>query len=316
MIVWVTGASGKIGRALSASLESDGHEVYGIGRTPIENFTAGPWVTWDPSVEGSAPGELPAPECVFHLAGQTSPATARSNVATDVMANVVTLVRVLTASIEAGALPHVIAAGAATEASLDQFGLAPTGSVAAPATFYETGKSAQRLYLSQFAREGLIDFTVLRLANVYGGGQSSNRDRGFLDQCINSAIHGETVTYFGDGDYSRDYLYLDDAVRAFITTAKSREYTRNTTFDVGTGVSTPIAQSLFEVKDVVEKRLGRVVTLNPISIPQHVNNVDAGDRTVDPTRFQQSTTWVPEVSMRQGIELIVAEYERYSKDEI
>lgn len=305
MIVWVVGGSGKIGSALSDKLATQGHRVIGIGRGVNEGYSAGEWISWDPSRLAEPRCPIPDPEIVFYLAGQTSSSLARERVDEDIEANVVALVRVISTSVRKGSKPHVIAAGAATEATLDHQGLAKHGSTDALSTFYETGKAAQRLYLAQFAREGLIDFTVLRLSNVYGGFSSSAPDRGFLDRCISSACTGEPIRFFGDAPYSRDYLFLEDAVGAFVSAAEHRNKIRNMTFDIGTGRTTPISKVLQKLQEIVLKRLGIEVDLQSVSSPASLHAVDAIDRAVDSTSFKETTGWNANFKLSKGLEKAV-----------
>lgn len=313
MICWVVGASGKIGRSLSQRLLVEGHQVVGIGRGTIPTGVELSWITWDPATQRARPKGLPHPDTVFLLSGQTSAHVARSDVAGDVEANVVAVARVVTEAASNECTPHVISAGAATEAPLDHVGLAPEGSTNAPASFYETAKAAQRLYLAQFAREGAIDFTTLRLSNVYGGQRSSTGDRGFMDRCIEQAVAGEPVAYFSDAPYARDYLFLDDAVTAFLLASEHRQETRNTTFDIGTGTTTTIHDALMILRDIVASQFGREVELVPTCSPSGLSRVDAGDRSVDAEVFRRKTGWSARTDLRTGLRVAL---ERSVKNEL
>jgi UDP-glucose 4-epimerase len=305
VIFWITGASGKIGRVVADRIVSQGHSVVGIGRSTAPSNFHGSWVTWDPTVQMKVPVVLPAPDCVIHLAAQTSALVAASDVPQDVQANVLSMTRLISAAAASGTRPHIITAGSITEKPLDTLGLSMRDSVTATSSFYETAKAAQRLYLAQFARDGIIDFTTLRLPNVYGGGRSSVADRGFLDRCIAQACQHQPVAYFASRPYSRDYLHVEDAAGAFMAAALRHPRTRNRTYDIGTGVATPIAHALEILQDVAKRLLGYQVELVPINPPESVLEVDHGDRQVDSSDFTLDSGWSPSIDLGTGMELAI-----------
>ena len=91
-----------------------------------------------------------------------------------------------------------------------------------PQTFYDVGKLANEMYLEQYVREGRLKSCItLRLSNIYGAHQiSTENERGFLDRCIWNAINGANLNMYGDGNYLRDYLHIEDAVEAFYSAGK------------------------------------------------------------------------------------------------
>lgn len=306
MTSWVVGASGKIGRALSERLHELGERVVGVGRRTRPSDFDIDWIAWDPTVNKVPPTALPRAECVYFLAGQTSPAKAKQDVAEDVTANLLALLNVVSHAAAGGSFPHIVTAGSVTEWPLDLNGLASSPPISLPVSFYETSKAAQRLYLAQLARERIIDFTTLRLANVYGGQASRGKDRGFLDRCIREAVEGQAVTYFTGSDFSRDYIYVGDVVEAFVLAGRHRNAVRNRVFDIGTGVSTPIREVMFKLDEVLSAVKGVGVSLIPQKPPPDIDPADIEERTVDPSVFARTTGWQPQVELREGLRQSVA----------
>lgn len=305
MIAWVVGASGKIGSAVCRQLSSQGLQVVGIGRTENRDFSYGQWTVWNPAEGSHTQLPLISPDVVFFLSGQTSASRARSDVAGDIRANTVALINVVEAAIYRGNQPHIVSAGSITESCLDIDGLSAFKSISAIAGFYETGKAVQRLYLSQYARESLIDFTVLRLSNVYGGTNTQVIDRGFLDHSIKSAVHSQRLVYYKGADFKRDYIHVNDVAKAFVSVALKRDATRNKTYDIGSEKSVPIKDVMLLLQRLVEINTNRKVALDAILPPENLHPVEREDRYVDSGEFKRATAWRCSTDLSTGLQLAI-----------
>jgi dTDP-L-rhamnose 4-epimerase len=102
-----------------------------------------------------------------------------------------------------------------------------------PANVYAATKLAQEHVLAAWCGARDVDLSVLRLQNVYGPGQSvTNSYTGVLTFFGRSALQGQTIDIYEDGDILRDFVFVDDVVAA-MTKALSQPATR--TLDVGSG---------------------------------------------------------------------------------
>jgi len=88
-----------------------------------------------------------------------------------------------------------------------------------PISEYGASKLAFEHYLSAYAARGLIEYRVLRYANVYGPGQRADGEAGVVAIFARQMLAGEPVTIFGDGTKTRDYVYVGDVVEATIRAA-------------------------------------------------------------------------------------------------
>lgn len=305
MICWVTGASGQIGRELCQQLTSDEHDVFGIGRGQSPNPFPHRWVQWNIGVENRPVAPLEAPDVIFHLAGQTSAYEARSDIEMDVRVNVLGFTQLLLAALETGATPFAVIAGAATEVGLLDHLMASDEDVDNPQTFYDVAKVAQGLYLRQFSDEGWLHGCRLRFANVYGGVSSGDSDRGFLNRAVKSALSGESLTYFSDGTYTRDFLHVSDAASALTAAATSRELTSEESFMIGTGHGTPIRQALEIISTVVADVTGVRSPVIPIAPTAGMYEIERRDAVMDAGRFTSLTGWEPKVTLEMGIRAMV-----------
>jgi len=87
----------------------------------------------------------------------------------------------------------------------------------APLSVYAVHKLAVESYLSLFNRRAGLSFCVFRLSNPYGPHQPENwRSYGVINHFIRQAAIGEAIRLYGEGEQLRDYIYVDDAVSAFV----------------------------------------------------------------------------------------------------
>jgi UDP-glucose 4-epimerase len=82
-----------------------------------------------------------------------------------------------------------------------------------PLTYYGASKLAAENYISVFSRDNEVKNIILRFSSIYGPGEIYDRA---IPNFIKAVIRGEPPIIYGDGSDVRDYLYIEDAVRAII----------------------------------------------------------------------------------------------------
>ena len=306
MQTWVTGPTGQIGRRLCVELERAGHEVTAFSRQRFEKSSHYQWVFWDLSGNLFEFHNIAPPDVVFHLAAQTSAYQARQNLPGDVNTNVLGFVGLLDALRKTDSFPHVILTGAATEVGITTGDVVSDSDPDDPRTFYDVGKVTQRLYLKQAALEGWIEGTTLRLPNVYGAVRGdASKDRGFLNLSIRRALLGETLSYYSDGSYIRDFLHVDDVVTALIGAMDHRRLVSGETFLIGTGKGTPIRKALAEIAREVQRVTHRPVDVIDSVPPEGMYDIERRNAIIDSTRFRNLIGWEPHISLEEGIQLTI-----------
>jgi UDP-glucose 4-epimerase len=300
--VLVTGASGQIGRRLVRKLMSQGSEIYTLS---TENyFENEPSVKFikknrgEPIIE-----QLPKVDLIFHLASQTSAYIARESVARDIETNLIDSVYFIEKLPNQSQAPTVIYAG-----SMTAYGMGRVESINEkveidPQTFYDVSKLATQLYLEQYAREGLIKSCVtLRLANIYGDNEKTqSKDRGFVDRSIWNAIEGKELYMYGDGNYLRDYLHIDDAVEAFICAGKITNEDKTKVFNVGTGKGTVLRSALEQIVEGANALTGQKSRLVSVEFPTAAYNIEKRNSIADASSFRNLTGWSPKIDFNNGI---------------
>ena len=116
-----------------------------------------------------------------------------------------------------------------------------------PCSPYAATKRANELYAAVYAHTYSFKATGLRYFNVYGPRQESAGDHAsVIPKWIAAMLDGEAVTIFGDGETSRDYCFVNDAVQANIRAALGAEDVQGGIYNVAVGERTTLNQ-LFDL---------------------------------------------------------------------
>lgn len=110
-----------------------------------------------------------------------------------------------------------------------------------PVSPYGVSKLSAEYYCRVFHKAYGLETVILRLFNVYGPRQERSPYGGVIAKFINALRNGETPVIFGDGEQTRDFIYVDDVVEALILASKS-DGCAGMTFNVGSGIETSINQ--------------------------------------------------------------------------
>jgi len=106
-----------------------------------------------------------------------------------------------------------------------------------PESPYGVAKKAVGDYLHYYKEIQGLDYTILALANVYGPRQDPHGEAGVVAIFAGRLLAGETPTIFGDGNQTRDFVFVDDVVDAF---ARARSAGSGLLANIGTGTETTV----------------------------------------------------------------------------
>lgn len=242
----VTGAAGFIGSTLVDRLLDDGHRVVGL-----DNFATGRATNLEHLTEAAefffveadiVTADLTAilaehrPEVVFHLAAQIDVRHSVADPQHDAEVNVVGTVRLAEAARRTGVrkIVHTSSGGSiyGTPPSYPTGEDVPTD----PASPYAAGKVAGEIYLNTFRHLYGMECSHIAPANVYGPRQDPHGEAGVVAIFAQALLSGSPTKVFGDGSNTRDYVFVDDVVDAFVKAAGPAGGGQR--FNIGTGVET------------------------------------------------------------------------------
>ena len=248
-------------------------------------------------------------DIVFHFAAQTSVYVAEENPLADMESNVLPMVHLLETCRKRKIKMSVLFAGTVTEVGLPDHVPVDETHPDHPITVYDLHKWMAENYLKYYARTGEVQGVTLRLANVYGPGtKSSSTDRGVLTMMIRKAMKGESLTVYGKGDYSRDYVYIDDVVRAFLYGAANIERANGQHFVIGSGEKYTIAEAFNLIAERVALKTGTRVPVVHVDMPASLSPIETRNFVADTCRFSEATGWLATYSLTAGIDRTIENY--------
>jgi UDP-glucose 4-epimerase len=295
MRVLVTGGAGFIGSHLTDALLARGDEV-----AVVDDLSAGRAGRLDERADLhklsiSASPTLSAliaslqPELICHLAAQIDVRASVAWPAADALVNVVGTVNVLEAARAIGARVLFCSTGGAL------YGRdAPIPSLEdvlpLPESPYGVAKHCAEQYVGLYNRLHGTSHSVLRFANVYGPRQDPTGESGVVPIFCSVALAGGRPTIYGDGTQTRDYVYVGDAVAAFLAAA---DRGRPGTWNIGTGQEV----SVLELARVIGAVTGR--PMEPVFAPARPGELQRSALASEAAARELG--WRPATSLSAGV---------------
>jgi UDP-glucose 4-epimerase len=229
-------------------------------------------------------------DVVFHLAAMISTKESMENARECVEINVLGTLNVLRAAADANVRKLVFASSAAVYGDDPPVPTAETV-IPRPRSPYAITKLDGEYYCEIFAREGWLETTSLRLFNVFGPGQDSTGPyASVVPAFMQRAVCGEPLTVFGDGEQSRDFIYVRDAVSALAFAADNGQV--NGVFNCGYGRTTTINEL---IRHILAAANSRSQTVYLAARPGDVRHSCAS------TRKLRDLGWQPITSLTDGL---------------
>jgi UDP-glucose 4-epimerase len=178
-----------------------------------------------------------------------------------------------------------------------------------PTDVYGINKLAAEKYLLLYGKVFGFDAVSLRLNNVYGPRcQMRHCFYGILNWFVRNAMENQAITVYGDGLQTRDYVYVDDVVRAFATAAVTPA-SAGKIYMIGSAVETRFLDMVNAVITAVGQ--GHYVH---VPFPPERESIDIRKFVITYQAMAADTGWQPQVSLSQGVEKTVQFYQQRKKD--
>ncbi|HWY28049.1 MAG TPA: NAD-dependent epimerase/dehydratase family protein [Candidatus Sulfotelmatobacter sp.] len=237
--VLVTGAGGFIGKHLVRELLQRGIEVGGVDKIPWpKDFAVSSKLSYlQADVNSTISRWRASPGMkIVHLAAITSVQESVRKPLATVRANIGATCRMLDLARKIDSERFVFASTAAIYG--DKRSSSRETDTPAPASPYAVSKLASEYYCKIYSSLYGIPTVVLRYFNVYGPGQS-NHYAGVITRFVKEVLRGKPPVIFGDGTQTRDFVFIDDVIRATVDCLTKRVI-GGTILNIGTGRSTSI----------------------------------------------------------------------------
>jgi UDP-glucose 4-epimerase len=290
----VTGGAGFIGSHLVDALVGSGHDttvVDNLARGRREHVNGAADFIEMP-VEGDGLDAVVARgfDVVFHLAAQIDVRVSMADPVADAAANVLGTVNLLRAAAAAGSPRIVFASSGGTVYGDTDLLPTPEDHPLRPESAYGAAKVAAELYGGMFDRIRGVPFVSLRYGNVYGPRQDPHGEAGVVAIFASRLLHGEQAIINGDGEQTRDYVYVHDVVRANLAAVHGE---RTGVYNIGTGVGTDVNR----LHELLAAACGSD------AVPMHGPSKAGEQRrsVLDVRRAAAELGWTPQIGLDEGL---------------
>ncbi len=303
----VTGGAGFLGSALANKLIRQQHQV-----TVLDDLSNGRRANLDSAVD-FVQGDidnipllwslLKDVDCVYHLAARVSVAQSKLHPREYNRVNVGGAVSLMEAMRDTGVQRVIFTSSGAIYGRQPQLPVSEDAAVL-PDSPYAVTKLAGEQYIQTLGALWQIETVALRIFNAYGPNQSLPLSHApVVPRFIQQALTGGSVVLFGDGNQTRDFVYVDDVVDALVE-ASSRPDLNRRILNIGSGRETSINALVDAIEKVTGRKVNRIV--NPAQ--------RGGDQRLvaDISKARELLGFEPKTSLAGGLQLALLEDPRFA----
>lgn len=232
------------------------------------------------------------PEVIFHLAAQADVRVSVADPVLDAHINVLGSINVIEGARRAGTRKVVFASSGGTIYGEPDPSELPVkeSHPQQPISPYGVAKRAVTDYLNAYRELYELEYTSLALANVYGPRQDPHGEAGVVAIFAGLLLEGKPCTIYGDGNQTRDFVYVDDVVDAFVRAA---ERGSGLLCNIGTAVETSVNDLYATMASVAG--VASEAQRGPARIGELARSA------LDPARAKLHLGWEPWTDLRTGV---------------
>ena len=318
----VTGAAGFIGSHVVDRLLEEGDEVVGVDdlssgtRANLADALQHPSFSFhEADITSPRAAELveeAAPEVILHLAAQVDVRKSVAQPIHDALVNIIGTVNLLDAADRAGVRKVVFtSSGGCIYGEPEPSRLPVTEDQvfwpeSMPESPYGVSKKVVLDYLRYFKAGKGLDYTALALSNVYGPRQEPASEVGLEGQVVaifsRKMLAGDRCTIYGDGEQTRDFVYVGDVVSAYVA---AREAAGGELVNVGSGEELSVNELYQRLASLTGTDTGpEYAPARPGELRRIV---------IDPGKAGRVLDWKPAVALDEGLARTVDWFKKHEK---
>jgi len=180
-----------------------------------------------------------------------------------------------------------------------------------PTTIYDLHKLTAEKLLKYFNDLGILKTICLRLSNVYGpGGKSQSSDRGILNQSIKKAVQGYDLIAYKNGNFIRDFIFVDDVARAILIACENGVNFTGETYIISTGKGTKLMEVFQMIKEEIFSQLHQKTEIKIIPQPDNLLPIEKRNFVGSYQSFEADFQWQPQIEISEGIRETVCFYSK------
>ncbi|KAB7671187.1 NAD-dependent epimerase/dehydratase family protein [Bacillus sp. B1-b2] len=251
MKIFVTGGAGFIGSHLVDALVKEGHEVH-----IIDNFISGKKDYINPlailhevDIRSTAAKKLiieEQPSILYHLAAQADVSLSIENPTYDSDVNINGTINLLEACKEAKVHKIIFSSTSAVYGNVNK-PIIEEADLTNPSSYYGLSKCSAEKYIQLYQELYGLSYSILRYGNVYGPRQTPKGEGGVIAVFLDKLKTNTPFNIHGDGEQSRDFIYVKDVVSANMAAAKTSD---SGIVNISTGRNTSINELITTFKSL------------------------------------------------------------------
>ncbi|MHA1482283.1 MAG: NAD-dependent epimerase/dehydratase family protein [Candidatus Heimdallarchaeaceae archaeon] len=293
--ILVSGGAGFIGSHLTDKLIDKGHNV-----VVADNLSTGEKENLNPKAKfyetDICDSEITQifreekPEIVFHFAAQIDVRKSIDNPMSDAEINILGSLNLLENCRKVDIKKFIfISSGGAVYGDTN---IIPTSETQPenPESPYGIAKMTIEKYLSFYKKTFGINYTILRPANVYGPRQNSKGEGGVVAVFCDKMLRNEEVMINGDGEQTRDFVFVDDVVNAALL---SMEQEKSDIYNIGMRIETNINEIFRKIKELTNSNCEEI----------HAPGKPGEQKRscLDNSKAKKEINWEPEYNLEKGL---------------
>ena len=299
----VTGGAGFIGSHLTEKLHKNNIEVL-----VVDNLLTGKKENlFSLDLENTIYGDVGSeetlkiiknfnPDVCFHLAAQSSVVISVEDPLLDFEHNLLQPVQLIKTLLETDCKQFIFTSSGGTIFGEPE--VIPTSEddyAGEPASPYGLAKKKLNELIEVMLQNETMSYSILNLSNVYGPRQDPHGEAGVMSIFTGKILNNETPTIYGDGEQTRDYVYVLDVVDALIKSSESEE---NLFLNIGTGIET----SVNELVSILSKKISWDGEPNyePMREGELLRSV------LNNERAKGQINWVPKYTLDTGLDELIS----------
>ena len=301
MKILITGGAGFIGSHLVEGLLRNENEIlifdnFLTGKKENLEFTGNfKFINDDFGSDSSLENiEKFDPEICFHLAAQSSVVVSVENPALDFENNILQPIKLIQVLLRSSCKKLVFTSSGGT--IFGEPSVIPTAEEdysGEPESPYGVAKKRLNELIKIMTKNSNLKYSILNLSNVYGPRQDPNGEAGVVSIFANKYLNDKEPIIFGDGEQTRDYIYVKDVVSALI---KASIIDENHFLNIGTGVETSVNDLANSMKSQFNSEI------NPIYKPAREGELKRS--VLNNTKAKKELDWKPEYNLDDGMKQV------------
>jgi UDP-glucose 4-epimerase len=234
------------------------------------------------------------PEVCYHLAAQSSVVISVEDPALDFEHNILQPIKLIQTLLKTDCKKFIFTSSGGT--IFGEPKVIPTSEVdfaGEPESPYGVAKKRLNELIEIMTDETKLSYSILNLSNVYGPKQDPHGEAGVVSIFASKFLNNESPIIYGDGNQTRDYIYVKDVVAALVISASKNE---NLFLNIGTGVETSVNQLVSSMQKEFKSEI------KPIFAEARDGELK---RSVLSNKLaKEKLNWVPEYSLSKGMQKV------------